>query len=524
MKHHKPSITQVVKEPKGIFAVLFNFGLRYELAIVLMLCAIGTLRVLFFCAAFPFFNNVDEQAHFDIVCRYAKLDIPHGLEAYSKEAIKKISTSGSWEFFFTPQMVNDAEKEIRIKTPAWKFKHPERLAYVQEVNRQFQIQANHESVQPPFYYLIGGQWYNFGKAIGLSGIQSLYWIRMMNVVFYGLMLWFSYVFMKRTYPKRHYLHFGVPALLAFLPQDMYYGIESDVPSALLFGAAFYNLIAIYKDKSRSHLFHAATGLFAACALLTKLTNAPILLILGAVVALKLYQSLRAGELRSVIWKQGTLLLFAALPIVIWFAYNMHFSGSPTLTGQYAEAVGWRTKSFWEMWDHPVFTAGGFGAFLQATLASLWRGEYIWQQKPMASLGMDKFYAVSSSLFVLTFLVSIWSYRKKREKMVMFADILSAVAFLASIGMLIVMSMRYDFGNWFAPSREFPFFAAGRLISGALVPFIAMYLMGLGSVLGVFKLKRYRGIALALIIVIVTTSEALMSRGVFASAFNLFHNL
>ena len=43
-----------------------RFAMLYERKLILLLCAIGALRVFIFSAAFPFFNNVDEQAHVDL--------------------------------------------------------------------------------------------------------------------------------------------------------------------------------------------------------------------------------------------------------------------------------------------------------------------------------------------------------------------------------------------------------------------------------------------------------------------------
>jgi hypothetical protein len=48
-----------------------GFAMRHERKLILLLCAIAAVRVFIFSAAFPFFNNVDEQAHTDLVIKYA---------------------------------------------------------------------------------------------------------------------------------------------------------------------------------------------------------------------------------------------------------------------------------------------------------------------------------------------------------------------------------------------------------------------------------------------------------------------
>jgi hypothetical protein len=40
---------------------------RYERLLIAGLCVTAAVRIFVFSAAFPFFNNSDEQAHFDLV-------------------------------------------------------------------------------------------------------------------------------------------------------------------------------------------------------------------------------------------------------------------------------------------------------------------------------------------------------------------------------------------------------------------------------------------------------------------------
>jgi len=63
--------------------------------LILLFCAVAAIRVFIFSAAFPFFNNVDEQAHVDLVMRYARGDLPRELGHYSSEAAYYISLYGS---------------------------------------------------------------------------------------------------------------------------------------------------------------------------------------------------------------------------------------------------------------------------------------------------------------------------------------------------------------------------------------------------------------------------------------------
>ena len=65
------------KEPKtAIDEGAVQLVPRWERAAVLALCVVGAARVFLFSAAFPFFNNVDESPHFDLVHKYSRGHVP----------------------------------------------------------------------------------------------------------------------------------------------------------------------------------------------------------------------------------------------------------------------------------------------------------------------------------------------------------------------------------------------------------------------------------------------------------------
>ena len=59
-------------------------------------CA-AAVHVFIFSAAFPFFNTVDEQIHFDLAVKYSQGHIPRSLEPISVEAIPYAVVYGSPE-------------------------------------------------------------------------------------------------------------------------------------------------------------------------------------------------------------------------------------------------------------------------------------------------------------------------------------------------------------------------------------------------------------------------------------------
>jgi len=63
-----------------------RFAAQHERMLILLFCAIAAVRVFTLSAAFPFFNNVDEQAHVNLVMKYACGDVPRDLGHFSFES------------------------------------------------------------------------------------------------------------------------------------------------------------------------------------------------------------------------------------------------------------------------------------------------------------------------------------------------------------------------------------------------------------------------------------------------------
>jgi hypothetical protein len=98
---------------------------------------------------------------------------------------------------------------------------------------------------------------------------------------------------------------------------------------------------------------------------------------------------------------------------------------------------------------------------------------------------------------------------------------AALCFLASIGFLALLSIQFDFGNCVNPSRGHPYFASGRLLSGALIPFALSYVYGID-----WLFRRINPalplLVLGVLLAFVTMSEIKINRAVFASEHNWFH--
>ena len=162
----------------------FRFAVRHERKLILLLCAIAALRVFTFSAAFPFFNNVDEQAHFDLVMKYARGDVPRDLGHYSSESANSIALYGTPEYFMAPEQfaTND------FPPPNWTLSAEQREQAVTTNSAWWRSNENHESGEPPLYYLIAGLWLNLGRVFGIAGAWLLYWVRFLNVFVAGALV------------------------------------------------------------------------------------------------------------------------------------------------------------------------------------------------------------------------------------------------------------------------------------------------------------------------------------------------
>ena len=136
-------------------------------------------------------------------------------------------------------------------------------------------EINFESSQPPLYYALAGLWWWIGKQIGLVGIQSLYCIRFLNAALMAIVVWLGYVAARTIAPERLDLRIGVPLLVAFIPQNVFYAMNNDVLSPLCFGVLFLCVLQWLRTDAPSLSLGALSGLAMAATCLTKLSNLPL---------------------------------------------------------------------------------------------------------------------------------------------------------------------------------------------------------------------------------------------------------
>ena len=478
------------------------------------LCA--AVRVLLFSAAFPFFNNVDERRHFDLVIKYSEGHVPRGAELISPATLPYLSHYASPEFLSRPE-----DFESGYFGPMWKHPDEEVAPTIAKIEEIWGRTPNQECSQPPLYYVAAAAWFHVGQWIGVKGGSTLYWVRFLNTVLVAALVWLAYVGARLMFPQQIALRLGVPLLIAAVPQDAFYGINNDILSPISFGLVFICLIKWFSQEERSVSLGIAAGLSIAAAYLTKLSNLPLIIVaVGAILWWCLVEA-RTKKLRSAMPALGALAVCAAVPIVAWLVWMKAHFGDFTGATSKAQLLGWTTKQFSDWWSHPIFTAAGMWTFFSELLASFWRGEFMWHTSLIGFKGLDLFYDLSSVGLIVIAVISIARTRTKNTSTAQRRLLWIATACLvATIVFLAFLSLQFDFGACINPSRERPYFFQGRLMLGALIPFSMLYVYGLSHLLR-DKPTLVLG-AVGAIAISITFLEVLANSVAFASAYNWFH--
>jgi hypothetical protein len=475
---------------------------------VLACAAFAALRVLCSAALFPFFNNVDEPGHYDLVVKYSHGDVPRRLESYSREMVVAGARYASPEFLYPPESYAG-----RYPAPP---QGDEAAAREMQAALWAQREVNKESGEPPLYYALAALWLRLGQALGLTSFAQLYWLRALNVVPAVLLVWLGHVTARTVFPESLLQRRGVPLLLAAFPQDTFYAITADVLSPLCFGLAYLGAVRFGSEAHR-RASAAGTGLALAGSLLAKTANLPLIGVAGAALVLRARRLTRRDGGRATLQPLAVLLACAALPIGAWLGWNRLTFGDWLGTAQKIAYLGWTSKPLSAWWPHPLFSPAGLYAFWSELAASFWRGEFVWHGQRLTQRGMDVFYWASSAVLPIAAVTRLPAARESRAALV-----LAAWSFASAVAFQLVLSLAFDFGNCFYPSRERPFFTSGRLLGGALVPFLLLYVHGLDRSLAFTASARARWLALGAIALAVTVSELWLDLGPLASAYNALH--
>lgn len=496
-----------------------------ERVLILLLCIAAALRVFIFSAAFPFFSNIDEDLHFDLITQYSHAQLPRSFDRLKEETLNWIVPYASPEFLFPAEHFPDGKFPAPLWKEDWSKVEPE----IASTRAAWSSEINFESSQPPLYYASASAWWSIGKRVGLVGLQSLYWIRFLNVLLVATMVWLGYLTARMIAPTDMDVRIGVPLLLAFIPQNVFYAMNNDVLSPVCFGALFLCTLQWLRTNAPSFLLGALTGLAVAATCLTKMSNLPLVTVALAVIIGRCTAIILRSRPAGLI-PLAALVVCAALPVGTWMMWTKFHFGD--LTGSTAKIglLGWTRKPFSDWWQHPIFTLHGVWIFWSDLIASSWRGEVSWHGHTLRWCAADGFYAISSLLLLSAAIAGLW----KHVALSVFqrqAIGTAILIFLSGVAFLALLSIQFDFGNCINPSEQHPYFTSGRLLSGALIPFALIYVYGLCCLCRLVTSRlcqsRWIGTALPLlvlgaIVVFSQVSEIVITHPVFASEHNWFH--
>jgi hypothetical protein len=486
-----------------------------ERKLILLLCLLAAVHTFVFSAAFPFFNNVDEAVHFDLVIKYANGHLPRGLEPVSGNSTNFYIAYDSQAYFLPPP------SDWKFPAAAWA-RSVENAATLPGAKKAWWPRFNYEAAQPPLYYAIAGLWWRFGQACGWHGGHLLYWLRFLNIFFVAALVWLGHRAARIVFPENHFLRTGVPALLAFMPQTAFYSIQNDVLSPLCFGAAFILLVKFLRAETPGVGIGVAAGFALAATFLAKLTNLPLLAVSAMIVLLKICRLAQTGKFRQAAPAFLGMAFSAGLPMIAWMAWCKHAFGDFTGAESKIQYLGWTHKPFAEWWHHPIFTLDGAWTFFSQLMATFWQGEFWWHCQPLDFPAINAIYVLTSFCFTGLAVCALFSRSKVGTDPQRQALWLGLCSWAAAVAFLGFVSTIYDFHDCVNPSREYPYFTAGRMILGVLIPFLMLYLYGLDYLLKSVKSRRVRPLILLGMVLFMLISEIATDWPVFFSQYNWFH--
>jgi len=481
---------------------------------VAALAAATALRVGIFSAAFPFFTNVDEHKHVDTVLKYARGYAPRpGTDSFEPQMGQLLGILGSPEYHLAP--------DLEPPPPPWQRPPGAMLKKIERAESFLGARANKEAYQPPVYYLGAAVWLRLGRLLGLEGGGLLYWLRMLHALAAAGLVLLAHHGLRVAYASDSLVPLGVPLLLAVFPLDALFYVTRDAVSPLLAGGAFLAALRVARRPESGTRAYALAGALTALACLAKYTNIALLAVC-ALLSARVSTSQRADS-RGAALRLLLLWGLALGPIAVWLIRNQLLFGDPTATALKARRLGWEPNPFSAWPAHPLFTPAGWLAFVSGLIPKFWRGELVWRQELLAWPPADALYTLTTLLFLLLAAAALVRGRDTRASRVTEAAAFTLLA--SSVAILITLSLLYVFPEIGNPSAARPWFDHGRLIAGALLPFLILYVRGLEVATTPLPRRVARPAAwgvLALVAGVALISELLLTRPVFLSGYNAFH--
>jgi hypothetical protein len=155
------------------------------------------------------------------------------------------------------------------------------------------------------------------------------------------------------------------------------------------------------------------------------------------------------------------------------------------------------------------------------MGTFWQGEFWWHGPRLCLPGTDDIYTLVSLLLLASALPALSPQSSAVTSIQRHVLQLSLACFVAGLGFFGLMSIIYDFHDCPYPSRAHPYFTSGRLLLGALIPFLLLIVYGLDRLLARFEdLTKF--IMLAAIVLTMLMLETATNWPAFSSDYNWFH--
>jgi len=479
-------------------------------------CILAAVQTFIFSAAFPLFNNADEPAHYDLVFRYAQGDPPRSFGLMDTNWVAYDAFYGTPEYFNAPTFFPDG----RIPPPLWAQSFESIATAFAERKAAWQG-TNHESSQPPLYYSLAGLWWRLGQGIGLVGGNLLYWIRFLNVLLVVALVWTGYRVAREVFGDHPVARLGLPALLACFPHTVFYSVNNDVLMPLGFGLAFLCLIRWLRADTPGPAPGFALGLALAAVYLTKLSSLPFLAVSAGFVLGHTVKAHHPSRWRQCLPGYAAMIFSAGLPVVAWALWcQVHFGDLMGSAGK-VQLLGWTHLPVSRWLDHPVFQVEGLWTFISGVCATFWRGEMLWHGRPLAIGALDACF-IGLTLFGLA--VAGWRLVRplgRNGDLRRRAVGLAWCLFVAGVLFLLLLSIAYDFGEKSSPTRQHPYFTTGRLILGALIPFLVLLLDAILTLTSHLKPRRTAMFVISALCLFCLAGGWVINRPVFKSDYNWF---
>jgi hypothetical protein len=491
-------------------------GWRREFGFVVLLALFAFFRALAFGAAFPLFHHVDEPEHIDLVHKFARGHFPDRESERIDPALAM-----QMALLISPEYLTDDEVFAGGKAPVpiWQRAASEQARDRKRVAARIERRVNHELNSPPLFYGVAALWLRAERRVGVPEPRALYGLRVLSALGLLFLVAGSYFLCARVFPERRTLRLGVPLLLACFPQDFFFSVSPDAwaPALGMGGLALLYRWRFATPAERSWGLSVSLGLAMAALFLTKLSNLPVVLVVLFAVGRRAF---RERDERSALLHAVAVALVAALPVALWLGRNLAVFGTLTGTAGKVEALTWTPRALLPLTDffaHPLFSAAGLWTFVSELSATFWRGELFWHGARLALPWVDGIFLAAGIFLLTSAALRATAWEEPARSMFHW----SWATLALSLGLLVALSLAFDFGASRFPSADHPYFTSGRLIAVALFPFALLLVEGIDRWFAPGGNEWATLVVVGSLGALALGSELWLTAPVFASPYNYF---